>query len=458
MKRNSKSKGEMARQRLAPTAAFFWDESFLWGLMAYRALQNLALPFDLVRSDDIKNGCLKYYKMLFVPGGWASNKKKALSDKGIKEIREFVKNGGNYLGFCGGAGLATLDGIGLLDITRKPTKERVPSFSGRIYLNLNEHPIWKGITTAVSSQLSAVSKELPPTPYPLTPVFHAWWPSQVVVEDNAIKILATYGEALPDSFSSDLNTGDVEAYGEWEELEKLYQINLNPRRLLNEPAIVEGSCGKGKVILSLIHFDTPGDEDGQRVLRNLWEYLGGKQKSGKARKHGSADDKNPTYELANLRASELFALCSDLISLGERNFLWFWRNPMLLQWRRGVRGLEYNTLYGMIKEIEEIIRMNVGAIHELPLQTDVLDNIRHLLLPFTEKAKRLLILERHALQKGPITYERCDDPQIQKLRVKLFSESKSHGGMYKELIDEVDNVLFSLIKQGRDYLSLPASL
>ena len=29
---------------------------------------------------------------------------------------------------------------------------------------------------------------------------------------------------------------------------------------------------------------------------------------------------------------------------------------MLLQWRRGVRGLEYNTLYGMIKEIEEIVR------------------------------------------------------------------------------------------------------
>jgi hypothetical protein len=123
--------------------AFFWDESFLWGLMAYRALQNLGLPFDLVRSDDIKNGCLKYYKMLFVPGGWASNKKKALSGKGIEEIREFVINGGNYLGFCGGAGLATLDGIGLLNITRKPTKERVPSFSGRIYLNLNEHPIWK---------------------------------------------------------------------------------------------------------------------------------------------------------------------------------------------------------------------------------------------------------------------------------------------------------------------------
>jgi hypothetical protein len=421
--------------------AFLWDESFLWGVMAYRTLQTLGLPFDLVKSDDIKNGCLKHYKMLFVPGGWASNKKKALSDKGTEAIRKFVKNGGNYLGFCGGAGLATFDGIGLLNITRKPTKERVPSFSGRIYLNVNAHPIWKGIPAVLSSQKSAVRRKSTPNPQSLTPVFHAWWPSQFVVEDDAIKILAAYGKALPDSFSSDLNIGDVEASGEWTEYEKVYQINLDPKRLLNEPALLEGRYGKGKVILSLIHFDTPDDINGQQVLRNLWRYLGGKQRSAEARKCGSAKVK--TSELPSFRASELFALCSDLISLGERNFLWFWRNPMLLQWRRGVRGLEYNTLYGMIKEISMITKdQNCRGV----LQYAPTEKIKDLLIPFIEKAKRLLILERYALQKGHITYEKCDDPEIQKIRTELFSGSKSHGGMFKELIDEVDNVLFSLIK------------
>ncbi len=68
-------------------AAFLWDESFLWGLMAYNSLKSLGLPFDLVRSADIKKGCLQNYKMLFVPGGWASNKSKLLGDKGIKEIK-----------------------------------------------------------------------------------------------------------------------------------------------------------------------------------------------------------------------------------------------------------------------------------------------------------------------------------------------------------------------------------
>src|SRR5208283_5071895 len=114
--------------------AFLWDESFLWGLMAYEALTATNLSFELISSEDIRNDALDNYSLLFVPGGWASNKLKTLGDRGIEKIRKFVRAGGNYLGFCGGAGLATMDGIGLLPITRRHTKERVPSFSGRIRL------------------------------------------------------------------------------------------------------------------------------------------------------------------------------------------------------------------------------------------------------------------------------------------------------------------------------------
>ncbi len=421
--------------------AMLWDESFLWGIMAYKALQNLSLPFNLIRSDDIKNGCLEKYSMLFVPGGWASNKKKALGDKGTEAIREFVKNGGSYLGFCGGAGLATLNGISLLNIKRKPTKERVPSFSGRIHLNVNKHPVWEGIIPSCRGNPMWLPRAGTQA-CPYSNVFHAWWPSQFVIEDKSINILATYGNALPDSFSSDLNTGDIEASGNWAELEKVYGINLDPKRLLNEPAVVEGSCGKGKVLLSLVHFDTPDDINGQQVLKNLWEYL----KTG-VRGQGSGVSKIQS-PIPNIQSpfvnseiiSELKAAVTDLIAFGERNFLWFWRNPILLQWRRGVRGLEYCTLYVMMKEIAEIAKDQDcrGVLQYTPTE-----KIKDLLIQFTEKAKRLLILERHALQKGPITYERCEDPEIQKIRAELFSESKSHGGMFKELIDEIDHLLFS---------------
>ena len=104
-------------------------------------------------------------------------------------------------------------------------------------------------------------------------IFHAWWPSQFLIEDSSLEILATYGDALPDSFSSDLNVGDVETNNNWTELEEIYGINLDPKRLKNEPAVIEGTFGKGRVILSLIHFDTPDDENGAKVLRNLWKYL-----------------------------------------------------------------------------------------------------------------------------------------------------------------------------------------
>ncbi len=394
--------------------AFLWDESFLWGLMAFRALKELNLPFDLVRADEVRAGVLVDYKMLFVPGGWASNKSKALGDAGIKAIRDFVEGGGNYLGFCGGAGLATKakGGIGLLNVKRRPTKERVPSFSGRIKLNPNNHQIW---------DVESASN-----------IFHAWWPSQLVIEDEGVNILATYGEPLPDAFSSDLNVGDVEVSGDWKELEDIYQIKLDPKRLLNEPAVIEGSFGRGKVVLSLVHFDTPGDMNGQNVLLNLWDYLAGYD----------SQYITQTIERGPVGAiHELPLRINELIELGERNFLWIWRNSMLLQWRRGVRGLEYNTLYILMKEISERMVANLSLQN-----SHSLEKINTLLVPFIEKAKRLLILERHAIQRGHITYQKCDDHEIEMLRTELFANSKSYGGMFKDLIDEIDDILFSLIR------------
>jgi len=247
------------------TVAFLWDESFLWGLMAFKALNGLNLSFDLLKAEEIKGGSLENYRLLFVPGGWASNKSRALGEKGIEAIRRFVAKGGNYLGFCGGAGLATeaKGGIGLLHVKRRPTKDRVPSFSGQINLNITQHTIWPHLSDEA--------------------IFNAWWPSQFVIEDESVKTLATYGNALPGSFSSDLNVGDVEAIGSWDDLENVYQINLDPGRLKDEPAVIEGIYGKGKVILSLVHFDTPDDIRGQSVLLNLWKYLAGENEKGRNR-------------------------------------------------------------------------------------------------------------------------------------------------------------------------------
>jgi len=409
-------------------SAFLWDESFLWGLMAYRALKGCGLRFDLLRAEDIKHGALDHYAMLFVPGGWASNKGKALGEAGIEAVRRFVQSGGSYLGFCGGAGLATKarGGIGLLDVQRKPTANRVPSFSGRIKVTVNDHPVWEAIRKNQSHRTTDDGQRT-------TNIFHAWWPSQFVVNRDSVNVLASFGDALPDAFSSDLNVGDVA--GGWSDLEALYQILLDPRRLSGEPAVVEGIYGRGKVVLSLLHFDTPDDEKGQRVLLNLWNYLGGEC--------GGISD-NPHVPGKTRCNVPLENMCADLIAFGERNFLWFWRNRMLLQWRRGVRGLEYNALYILAKEIAEIVHTNYGG--SVPDRVPALESIEMKVREFVEHAKELLLLERFELQKGPITYIQCDNPDIQRLRTTLFGSAKSHGGMFKEVLDAVDRLLYELLK------------
>lgn len=398
--------------------AFLWDESFLWGVMAYRALKAAGLPFEFVRSDDIRQGRLRRFPALFVPGGWASNKMKALGEEGAEQIRRYVREGGAYVGFCGGAGLATQDGIGLVPVKRRPTKERVPSFSGRIRLSLSDDPLWRGISD---------------------PVFHAWWPSQFVA-DGDVEALAVYEKALPDSFSSDVNVGDAEAACNWREMEEIYRINLDPRRLYGSPALIRGTYGKGTVLLSLIHFDTPGDSNGAMMLQNIWSAVGGNAAPRNGNEKPFPDEKD-TDSRSDDDMREIRREVHRLIELGGRNFLWFWRNPMLMQWRRGVRGLEYCTLFVMVRELE-----NIRNIRQWPAGHDEgQKRIRSMTTEFAAKARELLIRERFAMQRSHITYERCDDPQVQAIRDELFSRSKSHGGLFKELIDEIDRLLYLLI-------------
>jgi hypothetical protein len=79
-----------------PKVALLWDESFLWGVVSYKALKGAGLPFRLIRADDVRAGVLTECAALFVPGGWASNKIRALGELGVSSIRQFVKEGGTY--------------------------------------------------------------------------------------------------------------------------------------------------------------------------------------------------------------------------------------------------------------------------------------------------------------------------------------------------------------------------
>lgn len=417
--------------------ALLWDDSFLWGVMARRALMEADLPFDLLRAEEIREGGLDRYRMLFVPGGWASNKIHALEERGAAEIRRFVAAGGSYLGICGGAGMVTQEGIALLPVGRMPSAQRVASFSGGIRVSPAAHPIWQGVAA---------------------PVFSAWWPSQLTVDGPEVRVLAAYEEAQPDAFSSDIPVGSRER-GDWPVLEARYGILLNPARLRGEPAVLEGRCGLGRIVLSMLHFDTPGDPNGRVVLQNLWRYLtNGSTATPAVRDPGPSEGPRVSLQ-PEIPAilSEIRSGVEDIIAAGEGHSLWRWRNPFLLQWRRGVRGLEYSTLSVMVREIRNRLapgERDPDGGEALPgppdsdrLRRELLE-IQQLLTPFVAKAKCLLELERGYMQTGPLSPLHCDNGEIRDLRRELFGSAMSHGGAFKRLIDAVDCLWLGLIQGG----------
>ena len=68
-------------------------------------------PFQISRitAAEIQSGKLAEVDVLVHPGGSGGGQGKALGEKGRKAVRDFVRQGGGYLGVCGGAYLATND-------------------------------------------------------------------------------------------------------------------------------------------------------------------------------------------------------------------------------------------------------------------------------------------------------------------------------------------------------------
>jgi hypothetical protein len=255
--------------------------------------------------------------------------------------------------------------------------------------------------------------------------------------------------------SADIKVGDGQITG-WSGLEERYGILLDPRRLKDEPAVVEGRLGRGKVILSLVHFDTPGDRNGIAVLRNLWRYL-------------ITDPECPVYESTlpgknrfvaddfpecNKMLADFRSAIAGLMAMGEKDSLWRRRNPWFLQWRRGIRGMEYSTLAVMIDEIAAQFRHNQSAAHKkekaLPVLPEQLREdmsvIRERMMPFVEKAKLLLAREKLFLTTDSFSPVNCPDGEVNRLREELFGSSIRYGGEFKQVIDAVDQLLYKLIK------------
>jgi len=77
-----------------------WPESVQ---AAERMFQWMGYSTDRIDADDVKDGVLDNFALLCVPGGNMYQYAQDLSSIGIENMRSFVREGGAYLGLCGGA-------------------------------------------------------------------------------------------------------------------------------------------------------------------------------------------------------------------------------------------------------------------------------------------------------------------------------------------------------------------
>jgi hypothetical protein len=421
-----------------PPLAFFWDQSLVWGLICLETLESLSIPYRLVSSEDIRKGCLDAYRLLLVPGGWASHKVRALGETGKEKVRAFIEQGGSYLGFCGGAGLALSSGpsLSLVPLERLSPSERLPSASGGVWIRgIAGHPAWADL----------------PQKLPVS----IWWPSQFHWHPLPSTLcLATYMAPGDDFRVADLPAVDLEDHHfPWGQWENIYGINLNPDRIVGHPAIIETRLGRGKLILSYPHLETPGDRLGNQLLCNILKYL-----DLQASKHlpnellpAAAPIVSPLRPCREAVSSIRRARASvdELIRFGERHLLWRWRRPWLLSWSRGIRGLEYGMLavgLNILAEKASGLMQEAGECRKgwLAETANLEENVR----TFCRLARILLLEEKLANQFGSLTKLGKVNESVDSLRTRMFGTRMNHEGLSRTVFDDLDILLLNFYRPG----------
>lgn len=74
---------------------------------ALKSSNDQNIEISRITSEEIRNGKLKSVNVLVHPGGSGGGQGRDLDTLGRKAVREFIRNGGGYLGVCAGAYLAT---------------------------------------------------------------------------------------------------------------------------------------------------------------------------------------------------------------------------------------------------------------------------------------------------------------------------------------------------------------
>jgi predicted deacylase/glutamine amidotransferase-like uncharacterized protein len=174
-----------------------------------------------VGPEEIQNGALSQFNVLICPGGTGGGQARVIGEDGRVRIKKFVDDGGGFIGICAGAYLATSGfswGLKILDAK-------------------TVSPKWERGKAVVKIELTDKGRQiLGNRPGLLDCKYH-----------NGPILCPAKVEALPDY--------EVLAFFRTEVAEK----NSPKGIMINSPAIADGRCGKGRVLVISPH---PEQTDG----------------------------------------------------------------------------------------------------------------------------------------------------------------------------------------------------
>jgi glutamine amidotransferase-like uncharacterized protein len=88
-----------------------WPNGGAWATLVTATstlIEALGYSWEYIDADDVNNNDLgEYYQLIFFPGGWAGGYNEYINETGDQNIRDFVSEGGAYMGMCAGAFFAS---------------------------------------------------------------------------------------------------------------------------------------------------------------------------------------------------------------------------------------------------------------------------------------------------------------------------------------------------------------
>ncbi|MDO5483761.1 MAG: hypothetical protein Q4F27_02520, partial [Desulfovibrionaceae bacterium] len=277
--------------------------------------------------------------LLLVPGGSARYKALALGESGRAAVRNWIAEGGAYIGFCGGAGLALShrkpeDGLNICPWSRASYPQRLLHLiSGHVRA-----------TASTGDELS------PPVRAGASLSLPVWWPGLFAPgKDIHVNVLAAYARPDADFWLADLPLQRIPRHV-FEAWQALYGVDLSADFIIDQPMVISGRYGQGRYVLSYSHLETPQSPDGNAWLALLLRRMAGLEPRCTQAPAWDVGDVVPAWPDHRAGAPLLDALrrIRALLDMAVEHHLFFQRAPWLWGWRTGLPGAACNNLYAAL--------------------------------------------------------------------------------------------------------------